>query len=176
MVGRFIEQQHVGLGKQQAAERDATSFAAGGTPEIVYEAPYGVGLRHLAWSSDGTRIAFTENAGGWSVRVMERSTGLVTHTLVTGQFAPFGLDWARQGFDTLAFANEAESPTTIYTLDIDSGQTAAVIDGTTPNWSPDNTKMVYGTSGRKARIATVDLSNGETDTLASGVFPTWRRF
>ena len=29
VVGRFIEQQHVRLGKQQAAERDATPFAAG---------------------------------------------------------------------------------------------------------------------------------------------------
>jgi Tol biopolymer transport system component len=153
----------------------------GGPVETIYSLPYGVGaLRSATWNSDGTRLAFWEHAYSvYSIKILERASGIVTHVLVEGQFtAPGDLDWARQGVDTLAFAHEAESPTRTYTVDIDTGEVTSLVDGSTPSWSPDNSKLALMTmkGQRQHHISSYDIASGELTQLArGGSGPDWKR-
>ena len=153
----------------------------GGPVETIYSQPYGVGiLRFATWNSDGTRLAFWEAAYSvYSIKILDRASLEVTHTLLEGQFsAPFGLDWARQGVDTLVFANEAESPTRTYTVDIDTEEVTSLVDGNTPTWSPDNSKVAVRTmkGQRQHFVSSYDIESGELTQLARGGYgPDWKR-
>jgi len=152
--------------------------AEGGTPQMVYEGnEIGINLRSLTWSSDGTRIAFIEtemSTGDKCIKIIERATSTVTHTLLKGLYDLGGVDWAR-GLDTLVFF--AEGPTMIYTMDIDTETPIPIVEGKSPSWSPDNTEFVYVTSGRKSEISIFDMTTGETTKLTKGGgMPDWRRF
>ena len=169
--------------------------SAGGTPTVLYDGGGGT-LQHVTWSSDGTRIAFIEQDAVTferSIKILERSTGTVTHTLLKGQYYLSGLDWARQGLDTLAFKNGGELPDRIYTVEIGSGTVTPVVASLYcgyPSWSPDNTKLVYcvrtsngngPSNGNVQYLQTVSLSTGQTQTLTStkngwAWAPDWRRF
>jgi len=164
--------------------------ASGGTPQVIYTS-VGGDLRHVTWSSDGTRIAFIQAEAAdnseRSIKIVERLSGTVTHTLLQGQYYLQGLDWARGGVDALAFHNGAEDPTRIYTVDIGTGVVTPVITARLcgyPSWSPDNTKLVYcvrTSNGNVQYLQTVSLSTGQTQTLTStkngwAWAPDWRRF
>jgi Tol biopolymer transport system component len=156
--------------------------ATGGTPYSIYTAPEGHAIdihAGLAWSSDGAQLATCGGeipAGneGKSIMIVDRATGTVAHRLLTGQFPFGGLDWARQGSNTLAFhANGA-----IYTVDIDSGTAVPVVEGSGPSWSPDNSEIAYRQLLGKPNA--VDLSiyefgTGDITPLAKGNQPDWRR-
>jgi Tol biopolymer transport system component len=46
-----------------------------------------------------------------------------------------------------------------------------------PSWSPDDTKLVFNTTGRgKHKVTIIDLETGETEALGQGDHPDWRRF
>ncbi len=153
----------------------------GGPVETIYSLPYGTGTpRCPTWSSDGTRLAFWQAASQtiWSIKVLERASGIVTHTLLEGQFeGPGDLDWARQDVDTLAFPNGAEDPVRTYTVDIDTEEVTSLVDGCFPTWSPDNSKLaLITTKGRRSSISSFDIASGELTQLArSGTFPDWKR-
>ncbi len=156
--------------------------ATGGNPYNIYTAPEGYGLTNgVAWSSDGTRLAAVGgeiSAGyeGMSIIIIDRATGTVTHTLLTGQFHFASLDWARQGSNKLAFHDSGGSGM-IYTVDIDSGTAVPVVEGIWPSWSPDNSKIVYRQLGRKPKISTYEFSTGDITQLTNGRAPVdWRRF
>lgn len=153
----------------------------GGPVETIYSLPYGVGALHFTtWSSDGTRLAFWEKAYGvYSIKVLDRASLVVTHTLLEGQFtAPVDLDWARQGVDILAFANWGEDPARVYAVDIDTETLTSLTDGDTPSWSPDNSKIAVRTwkGQRQNFVSSYDIASGEYTELArSGSFPDWKR-
>jgi Tol biopolymer transport system component len=151
--------------------------ANGGTPEIIYEGnEIDINLQSLTWSSDGTRIAFIGTEMSTSekfIRIIERATGTVTHTLLKGMYDLFMIEWAR-GPDTLLI--HASGPTMIYTMDIDHAIPTPIIEGKLPCWSPDNSEFVYMFTGRKGGIGIYDLSTGETNKIAkNGEWPDWRR-
>ncbi|MEE9505683.1 MAG: hypothetical protein V3V98_00870 [Thermoplasmata archaeon] len=157
--------------------------ATGGTPYNIYTAPEGHAIDihgGLAWSSDGTRLATLggEIAGGsegTSIMIIDRTTGTVTHRLLTGQFHFGGLDWTRQGSNEIAFHADG----VIYTVDIDSGTAVPVVEGSGPSWSPDNSKIVYKQPASKPNtqnLGTYEFSTGNINTLAKGNQPDWRRF
>jgi len=160
--------------------------SAGGTPMVLYDGGGGT-LQHVTWSSDGTRVAFIEQDAVTferSIKIVERSTGTVTHTLLQGQYYLSSLDWARQGVDTLAFNNGAEDPSRIYRIDIDSRVVTPVVTARLcgyPSWSPNNGKIVYcERSGKGNRqtdsILTIDIATGLKQTLATNAWaPDWRR-
>jgi Tol biopolymer transport system component len=65
----------------------------------------------------------------------------------------------------------------IYTVDINSGIPVSVVGGSVPSWSPDNSKILYVSSGRKSNISTYEFSTGDVTTLTKGgQRPDWRRF
>ncbi len=152
--------------------------ATGGTPYNIYTTPEGHALTNgIAWSSDGTEIAavggeISAGADGKSILIIDRDTGAVTNTLLTGQYGFKGLDWARQGSDMLVFYEWS----TIYTVDIDTETVSQVVEGYRPSWSPDNSKIVYLQAGRKPKIGTYEFGTGEITTLSDyGTRPDWQR-
>jgi len=154
--------------------------AAGGTPYNIYTAPEGQGLDlGLTWSSDGTRLAIeggeiAAGVEGMSVMIIERATGVVMQTLLTGLDVA-ELDWARQGSDILAFHKDGM----IYTVDIDTETVVPITEGCCASWSPDNSKMVYKQPASKPNtknISIYEFSTGNINGLAHGTRPDWRRF
>jgi Tol biopolymer transport system component len=158
--------------------------ATGGDPYNIYTSPEGYGITgasSVTWRSDGTVLAFTggiiaDGSEGVSIIIIDRVTGTVMDTLLTGQH-PGKIDWA-QDLDIIAFVGSQG----ISTVDIGTGIVVPVVDGSLPSWSPDNTKLVYlaprepGRGGKQQWISTVDLGTGEITRLANGVRPDWRRF
>jgi Tol biopolymer transport system component len=148
----------------------------GGPTDSIYISPEGcTNINSPTWNSAGTHIAFKEvemSSGDRYIKVIERATGVTTHTLLKGQFDIGWVDWARQGSDTLAFHGDSW----IYTVDIDSGTATPVIEGGTPSWSTDNTKVVFRQPGKKPKLSTYEFSNGDITVLTNGgAIPDWRR-
>jgi Tol biopolymer transport system component len=157
----------------------------GGPAQTIYTGPQGTtGCKEVTWSSDGSLLAFVEvdmSTGEKYIKVIERATGTVTHTLVEGLFGTIeGLEWARQGIDELAFGGEEEGKVgfSLYILDIATGALELVRGGDQPSWSPDNSMLTFVAFGRgQPKIKTIDLNTGEVTTLATrGKLPDWRRF
>lgn len=156
----------------------------GGPAQVIYTGPQETtGCKEVTWSSDGSRLAFVEvdmTTGDKYIKVIERATGTVTHTLVEGMFDTIeGLEWGRQGSDELAFGGQSEGVGfSLYILDIATGALEQVRGGDQPSWSPDNSMMVFVTLGKgQPRIKTIDLGTGDVTTLANrGKLPDWRRF
>jgi len=154
--------------------------STGGAVAPIYSPPPGSGLGlFLAWSSDGSQLAFVEfNGAGRSIRVLDRGTGLVVNTFVTGQFNLISsLDWARLGSNRLAFSATTPSDPTerVHVLDLGTGLAAPIVAGEGAAWSPDNAKIAFVAGGK---IKTVVVATGAVQTLATGSngYPDWRRF
>ncbi|MFQ6107434.1 MAG: TolB family protein [Thermoplasmata archaeon] len=155
--------------------------ATGGTPYRIYTSPDGFGVlagSDVTWRSDGSRLAFisVEISVARSIMIIDRATGTVTHSLLTGQFHFSGLDWA-QGVDSLIFDDGNSGM--IYTVDIGTETAEPVVTGSLPSWSPDNSKIVYQQqlNRRKHKISTYEFSTGDITPLAKGPARSdWRRF
>ncbi len=152
--------------------------ADGGPTQVIYTSPSGCTMiKSPTWNSAGTHMAFAEveeSTGDRYMKVIEKTTGMTTHTLLKGQFYIEWVDWARQGSNTLAFYDAG----TIYTVDIEIGTATSVLEGgILPSWSPDNSKIVYQKTGRKPKICSFEFSTGDITTLTNdGSLPDWRRF
>ena len=150
-----------------------------GAIQTLYTGVAGSLVLYSSWSSDGTRLAVVERDGSsglYSIKIVERATGNVLNTLITGVFSGIThIDWAH-GVDKLAIT--ASSPATIYTVEIVSQAVTQTVAGNAPAWSPDNTKLVFAdTSIPSATIKRLELATGTTATLdTSGNYPDWRRF
>jgi Tol biopolymer transport system component len=151
--------------------------AEGGTLETIYAGnEIGINIRSLTWNTAGTHIAFIEtdiSSAERYIKIIERDTGDVIDTMLTGQYQLFRVDWARQGVDTLVFDDEwTES---IYTIDIDTGSVETVTEGLNPCWSPDNSDLAFRTTGRKPTLVKYDISTGDITDLKGGSNQGWRR-
>jgi Tol biopolymer transport system component len=123
-------------------------------------------IEQPTWNSAGTKIAFLEHDGSdpKQVRVIELSTGTVT-TVAT--VATNFLDWARTK-DVLLYGSSQK----LYTLDIETGGSAYVTDGSHASWSPDDEQIVFTENGTIYRY---DLSTGTKTSIGKGRYPDWKR-
>lgn len=153
--------------------------STGGAIQTIYTSPDGSAMiRSPSWDSNGNRIAFAEIevlSLDWYIKILNRWTGEVSQSMFKGEFTIRTLDWARQDTDTLVI--DDESAEEILTLDISTETATYVVDGLQPGWSPDNSEIVYVSTGRKSAICTIELSNGKVTKLNNGGYvPGWRLF
>ncbi len=152
-----------------------------GSVTTLYTAVAGSYVLYSSWSSDGQRLAVTERdpSGVDSIKILERATGNVLRTLVQGLFGTIThIDWAR-GLEKLAITDAAGcggAVRCVFAVDFTSPSETVtkIVDGNAMAWSPDNTKLAFGSSTGLKRL---DLATGTTVNLdLNGDFPDWRRF
>jgi Tol biopolymer transport system component len=160
--------------------------ANGGPVDTLYTAPLPYQILYPTWSSDGTRIAFSEgiyytNPDQVFLKILEIATGTVTTVVGPVDYRFSNLEWARTK-DEVAFQAGVASVGGLYTLDLtEQNPTPQLISGgdkRSPSWAPDDSKLAYSQWVRRNRldINTYDFATGEIKTLARGMFPDWRRF
>jgi len=158
--------------------------AGGGAAQTLYTPPAGRLARYPTWSPDASQIAFVElnqsGPGDPVIKILNRATGMVTNTLLQGQFSNIrDLDWARTS-DTLAFAaatvpNYRNQDFSIYTLDLPAGSPSLLISGArTPSWSPDDTKLAFWDTVPPSKGGVYHFATGAV-TKGGGAFADWRR-
>jgi len=166
--------------------RDRTQVLAypalGGPFSVIYSAPAGHELGFgVAWSSEGTRLAVSErsSAGSYSIKILDRMTGVVLQTLLDGFFFHINdIDWARAGADTLACSASLvpNGTRSVYLVDLATNTARPLIAEWSdfPSFSPDNTWLVY--RDYNLYIRKVELATGRTVTIKkNGNGPDWKR-
>ena len=118
----------------------------------------GVMHREIAWSPDGTKLAYTANAGGkaFTVHVIDVTTG-AKRVLTDGSRDDFQPRWSPDG-TLLVFWSRREATRTnadLYVVASSGGETTRLqtregLDGesTDPRWSPDGTRIAFTTDTR----------------------------
>jgi hypothetical protein len=144
-----------------------------------------IGSDNVAWSADGTKIAF--ESGDEIYRIDADGTNLVQ--LTSGGDLNWHPAWSPDG-TRIAFASDRDDDWhEIYTMNATDGSGVTQLtnaDGfdLTPNWSPDGTKIVFAADHEfpsdNLEIYTVNAADGSgltqltfTDPYASNSLPDW---
>jgi dipeptidyl aminopeptidase/acylaminoacyl peptidase len=148
--------------------------------------------RDIAWSPDGTKIAYTANAGGkhFAVHIIDVSTG-AKRALTDGARDDIQPRWSPDG-GLVAFVSRREERRTnqdLFVVPAAGGEmrkldTRAGIDGESldPRWSPDGSRIAFTTDTRgRQEIALASYRNGAlgriermTDSIHDEYQPVWR--
>jgi TolB protein len=152
--------------------------AKGGTPQLIANATANVGS--LAWSPDGSRIAFIayEEAPMPSAIWTVNPDGTDPQKLPLGECEGVpcsvggGLAWAPDG-SMLAFDSSFGNPsrTAIYVVRVDgSGLHRINDDGFQPSWSPDGSRIAFLRSYGFSEVSLYTMARDGSDTrLVEGV-------
>jgi Tol biopolymer transport system component len=129
--------------------------------------PYEPGISGLAWSPDGTRIAYVHT---WAAADGEDGIWVVaadgssepTHLTARGS-APV---WSPDG-TTIAYKNEYSN---LWLMDADGQNGRRITRGESPAWSPDGTQIAFGAPGG---VWIVDADGGNGHPITDGSDPDW---
>jgi WD40 repeat protein len=112
---------------------------------VVREQPLATTERHrLAWSPDGTHIAFDTIDGDGHIRLLDLTTGALTDL---GQGAlP---RWSPDGTRLVLIVADGDGVSDLYTMAADGNDRVRLTDDpafdTLPQWTPDGTTIWYAT-------------------------------
>jgi dipeptidyl aminopeptidase/acylaminoacyl peptidase len=118
----------------------------------------GVMHRDIAWSPDGTKLAYTANAGGktFAINIIDVATG-AKRAVTDGSRTDFGPQWSPDGAVIVFWSRRESSKTNadLYVVAATGGEvtrldTRGGVDGesTDPRWSPDGTRISFTTDTR----------------------------
>ncbi len=147
--------------------------------------------REIAWSPDGSRIAYVANAGGkgFAIHVINVATG-AKRALTDGQFDDAQPRWSPDG-KRLLFSSRRESVRTnsdLYVVPADGGTPTKLetrdVDGESfeGDWSEDGSRIAFTTNTRRRYEVAVATLEGDqvkrVEPLTKSIFdetaPAWR--
>ena len=135
-------------------------------------------LGSVAWSPDGTRIAFASNRTGDDELFVMNSdgTGMVQITDVPGVD---GLpSWSPDG-RRIAFVSMRSGSLSMYSASVDGSDVVMLTDGTLPAWSPDGATIAYAKDEGDGDLDLwlIDSDGSDQRQLTDGdgaeLWPTW---
>jgi dipeptidyl aminopeptidase/acylaminoacyl peptidase len=153
----------------------------------------GVMHRDIAWSPDGTKLAYTANVGGesFAVHVIDVTTG-AKRALTDGARTDFQPQWSPDGA-LLVFWSRRENTRTnadLYVVAASGGEAARRLDtrggvdgeSTDPRWSPDGSRISFTTDTRgRHEVAIATYAEREigriermTDSIHDEYGAVWR--
>ena len=135
-----------------------------------------------AWSSDGTRIAFTSQpaAGNSDVYVMD-ADGSNRRQLTTHAGSDYRPAWSPDGL-RIAFVSERDNNRELYVMDADGGNLVRLTNhlqaDTDPAWSPDGRRIAFSSNrDGNAEIYVMNADGTESTRLTTfsgdDVQPAW---
>ena len=135
----------------------------------------------VAWSPDGTQLAYTPECGGacasagnpyHGLRVLDLGTGEDRLVIAGDDFG--AVEWSP---DATRIAYTTRSPGAIRIVEADGSSSPTHVLGTveavTVSWSPDGTRLAY--SDRTGHMFVVTLDGSAPLSLGQGVGPRWSR-
>ena len=133
----------------------------------------------LAWSPDGTRIAYAYDyigtAGNHILVVNVDGSGAASE--LTGLHLPFDARtsdsqpaWSPDSSQIAFFGNLLNQPTGVWVINADGSNPVHVSSGATPAWSPDGNRIAFG---RGASIWTMNADGTDQVSLTTGTQPSW---
>jgi len=134
-------------------------------------------IRSLAWSPDGTKIAYFQSYGVNDMLIVRDVRTGVSRRLTCGiqnhyacglgEGAP--LSWSPDG-SRLAFGMHAA----VYTIDVSGKHLTRLVTGYRPQWSPDGSRILFEQIVGAANIIyAMDAKGSHRTLLAEGNRPTW---
>jgi hypothetical protein len=170
-----------------------TAIDKTGNTDIFTSYPDGSGLTNLtnnpatesnlAWSPDGTRLAFVSDLyGKENIHIINADgSNLTTLTDAPGSYA--GLLWSPDG-QKIAFSNERTGNADILVMDADGGNLTRLTDNPGPDryfyWSPDGKRIIYDAgekdNDQKGQLVLIDEDGSHKTILTepgSYIFLGW---
>jgi dipeptidyl aminopeptidase/acylaminoacyl peptidase len=152
----------------------------------------GVMHRDIAWSPDGTKIAYTANVGGktFAIHVIDVATG-AKRAVTDSSRTDFQPQWSPDGTLLVFWSRRETTPTNadLYVVAASGGDatrldTRGGVDGesTDPRWSPDGTRISFTTDTRgRHEVAIATYAEREigrvermTDSIHDEYGAVWR--
>ncbi|HZK75609.1 MAG TPA: hypothetical protein VFD13_01765 [Candidatus Kapabacteria bacterium] len=131
------------------------------------------------WNSDDSKIAFdrADTNGHHTIVIASASTGVTSDSIPLSLAGVGGIEWSRSGIDKLVYNSTPNSstPWEIYYVAPATGSTPTTnsVQGTAPTWSPNNSEVMYASSGLKKMQAFTSSSISISGTPAQVV--KWKR-
>jgi len=127
-----------------------------------------------AYSPDGRRIAFSSNRSGSSAIWVMNEDGSGLRVLTSGGIIDSRPAWSPDG-KRIAFTRYDSSSFNIWVVNADGTGPTQLTRGSTDNdadWSPDGTKIVFGSGHTGITVMNPDGS-GQHTIVALGASPAW---
>lgn len=138
---------------------------------IQFQLTFNASSFDVAWSPDGTRLAFTRDNPGQDQDIIVLTLFPLTETNVT-DLSPFddrAADWSPDG-SQLTFTSDRDGDFEVYVMDADGSNVVPVTDedgfDNVPSWSPDGTLIAFA-SDRDEGLSDIYIKSADGSGVAT---------